>query len=201
MTCLLICTVIDCVVFAQEFANRQTDAIKSTRLQIINEEAKSRRVENWQGQISGWERTAASRLTLTECTVWKLYPSWIVPASSSKETSLTVLHTACARVRTQLLINVTLWWKGWNKVDSLSNVCFCFALNLIKVNLQIKTFYVDVIVKPASCSLSPFTYPSVAFSCVLRCLHGVVKPALQTGPLKSSKEEELSVGDLFRLIW
>lgn len=37
--------------------------------------------------------------------------------------------------------------------------------------------------------------------CELRCLHGVVKPALQTGPLKSSKEEELNVGDLFRLIW
>lgn len=46
MTYLLICTVIDCVVFAQEFASRQTDAIKYTRLQIINEEAKSRTVEN-----------------------------------------------------------------------------------------------------------------------------------------------------------
>lgn len=46
MTCLLIRTLIDCVVFAQEFANRLTDAIKYTRLQIINEEAKSRTVEN-----------------------------------------------------------------------------------------------------------------------------------------------------------
>lgn len=45
MTCLLISVIIVCVVFVQEFANKQTDAIKHTRLQIINEEAKSRRVE------------------------------------------------------------------------------------------------------------------------------------------------------------
>lgn len=51
MTCLLISAIIVCVVFVQEFANKQTDAIKHTRLQIINEEAKSRLVENRQGQI------------------------------------------------------------------------------------------------------------------------------------------------------
>lgn len=45
MTCLLISAIIVCVVFVQEFANKQTDAIKRTRLQIINEEAKSRLVE------------------------------------------------------------------------------------------------------------------------------------------------------------
>ena len=44
MTCLLISAIIVCVVFVQEFANKQTDAIKHTRLQIINEEAKSRLV-------------------------------------------------------------------------------------------------------------------------------------------------------------
>lgn len=42
MTCLLISAIIVCVVFVQEFANKQTDAIKHTRLQIINEDAKSR---------------------------------------------------------------------------------------------------------------------------------------------------------------
>ena len=55
MTCLLISAIIVCVVFVQEFANKQADAIKHThthkhahthaRLQIINEEAKSRLVE------------------------------------------------------------------------------------------------------------------------------------------------------------
>jgi len=44
----LISAIIVCVVFVQEFANKQTDAIKHTRLQIINEEAKSR-LENQQG--------------------------------------------------------------------------------------------------------------------------------------------------------
>lgn len=41
MTCLLISAIIVCVVFVQEFA-KQADAIKHTRLQIINEKAKSR---------------------------------------------------------------------------------------------------------------------------------------------------------------
>lgn len=31
---------------------------------------------------------------------------------------------------------------------------------------------------------------------MLRCVHGVVKPALQTGPLQSSKEEELGGGGI-----
>ncbi len=52
MTCLLISAIIVCVVFVQEFANKQTDAIKHTRLQIINEDAKSRLVEKkQQGQM------------------------------------------------------------------------------------------------------------------------------------------------------
>lgn len=51
MTCLLMSAIIVCVVFAQEFTGKQTDAIKHIRLQIINEETKSRLVENQQGQI------------------------------------------------------------------------------------------------------------------------------------------------------
>lgn len=51
MTCLLISAIIVCVVFVQEFANKQTDAIKHTRLQIINEKAKSRLEKTRQGQI------------------------------------------------------------------------------------------------------------------------------------------------------
>lgn len=59
-------------------------------------------------------------------------------------------------------------------------------------------------VKLPPCSLDSLSLHLAISSlllCVLRCLHGVVKPALQTGPLKSSKEGELNVGDLFRLIW
>ncbi|KAG7238548.1 hypothetical protein INR49_030821 [Caranx melampygus] len=45
-----------------EFANKQADAIKHTRLQIINEEAKSRLVENRQGQIKGGRRLCCLKL-------------------------------------------------------------------------------------------------------------------------------------------
>lgn len=65
MTCLLISAIIVCVVFVQEFANKQTDAIKRTRLQIINEESKVK--TGGRGDKDEWktgEDSAASRLNL-----------------------------------------------------------------------------------------------------------------------------------------
>lgn len=47
VTRLLISAIIVCVVFVQEFTNKQTEAIKThTRLQIINEKSKSRLENN-----------------------------------------------------------------------------------------------------------------------------------------------------------
>lgn len=64
MTCLLISAIIVCVVFVQEFANKQTEAIKHTRLQIINEKAKSRLEKNDKDKYKTGEASAVSRLNM-----------------------------------------------------------------------------------------------------------------------------------------
>lgn len=53
----------------------------------------------------------------------------------------------------------------------------------------------SIVAEPPACSVDSLHLPiSSPLLCVARCLRGVVKPALQTGPLKSSKEGELNVG-------
>lgn len=83
------------------------------------------------------------------------------------------------------------------------HLCLRTVLKVIKNEFANTDVYADITVKPPPRSPSFTLHLAVSRLplCVLRCLHGVVKPALQTGPLKSSKEEELNVGDLFRLIW
>lgn len=198
VTRLLISAIIVCVVFVQEFTSKQTEAIKTHapsdhqwEVKVKAGEQQQQKKKGRQGQIQdggGEERVGRLKVNRVKSSSsqnldgppQRRIRSCVLPQISSPFTTLLIPQ--------QMPYSGFMRWIICHRSPaSLPPHCS----GVIKNKYPIK----PIVAEPPACSVDSLHLPiSSPLPCVARCLRGVVKPALQTGPLKSSKEGELNVG-------